>query len=943
MRNKLDGQFNDRESQTRETNDISLESIFNEMNEVVWSASLPDFKLLFATPSIERLTGRALSGLIGKKDWWKYILHPEEQGEYRSFKKALSKNGKFTSRNRIIAKNGEEIHVHLSGKLIYDSENIPIRVDGLLVDRNYHHQIELSLKNELHLQKLLIELSSTYINIDSNELEAAIDRSLSDLGQFVNADRAYVFSYNFSNYTTSNTHEWCAKGVNPEIDHLQEVPLDMIPFWVEKHKQGEPLYVPDVSALPEGEENSLRSILEPQGIKSLITLPMLDKDELLGFVGFDYVRTHYQYSERERKLLFVFVQMLINIHKRQRNARLLIDQEERFKSLISTMNLGLIEVDSRGLISFANMGFLEMAGLSESALIGKPYSILTEKVIHSVPIQSNQPSTYNFMHDFEWSLERNDGSKVWWYISEAPGSDNSRVISVLDITLQKELEFELQQARDVAEAAGRAKELFLANMSHEIRTPLNVVIGSVRELMKQQLDDRQHAFLSHAALASRHLLTILNNVLDVSKIESGEFVLDKRDFDLQHLVSNVMDILRGQAAEKDLRFYLEVDPLIGSIHIGDEIRLRQVLINLVGNAIKFTNNGEVNLQLHRLNADEEGEMVKFTVLDTGVGMSEPFVQRIFDRFSQEQSTANRRFEGTGLGMSIANDIVRLMGSELIVESEKGKGTRCSFVLYLPYGDSSSIPVSLSTVSEGDLKGFKILLVEDNEMNRFIASHSLGFAGCDITEACNGEEAINVLLQNTFDLVLMDIQMPVMDGLEATKVIREKMGLRTPIIALTANAIKQDLQEFLQSGFNDYVIKPYDEDELLRKTAKYFLQSGKKPTTKTTRLLLYSEKKIKELSQGNLEFESNIKSIFVKMTTNIIHELRMARERMDFETIRSNAHKLKPSLEHLSVDALYHIVRSIEKYDEQHTTLETLDEQLNRVYDVLADIHRDFKN
>jgi len=922
---------------------ISVESIFNEMNEVVWSASLPEFRLLYATPSIQKLTGRPAENLVGKTDWWQSILHPSELESIAEISHQLKSKGRFTSRNRIIRPNGSHLRVHMSGKVVFNEANEPIRVDGVMVDRTHHHEAETALINEVRFQKVLIDISTTYINLDTDQLDAAIQNSLNDLGSFVNADRAYVFQYDFKANTTSNTHEWCREGIEPEINNLQDVPIEAIPFWLEKHKKGEPLYVPDVSRLPNSGDYSLRAILEPQGIKSLITLPMLDGNELLGFVGFDYVNDYYEYSERERKLLFVFVQMLINIRKRQLNERIIAEQESKFTNLIDTMNLGLIEVDAEGRIAYVNSGFLQLSGWKQHELAGKRFKSLEKKVTISVPVSGAQHLAEEASGDTEWLVETVQGKPRWWYVSESPRSDAGKVLVFLDITLQKELELELEKARDAAESAGKAKELFLANMSHEIRTPLNVVIGMVRELMKERLNTHQRSIVQQAASAAKHLLTILNNVLDVSKIESGELVIDHRDFNLESVANNVKSILNAEAEEKNLDFQIVVDKALAQAHIGDDIRLRQVLINLVGNAIKFTDEGKVWLTILKLKNLGDHELIRFEVEDTGVGMSEDFIQRIFDKFSQEQSTANRRFEGTGLGMSIANDLVGLMGGELRVQSQKHKGTRCTFELLLPHGDVSRIAGNAVSVHQGDLDGMKLLLVEDNEMNRFIASQSLLLFGCEVDEATNGKEAIDRLSERTYDLVLMDIQMPVMDGVEATRIIREELQLELPIVALTANAFKHDIQRYLDSGFNDYVIKPYEEEELLRKIARYNSSAQSKLNGTLDAVQLYNLQALQTLSRGNEEFVDRMTSIFIELAENSVNALRISRRQTNYHDLRAAAHKLKPSLQQMGIDALYHVIRDIEQFNPHQTPLDVLDKNLERIYTVLSRVVSELKN
>jgi CheY-like chemotaxis protein len=251
---------------------------------------------------------------------------------------------------------------------------------------------------------------------------------------------------------------------------------------------------------------------------------------------------------------------------------------------------------------------------------------------------------------------------------------------------------------------------------------------------------------------------------------------------------------------------------------GDGVRVRQVLINLIGNAIKFTEEGYVKLKLKLIDDDPKVQTLRIEVKDSGIGMSEEFIAHLFDKFSQEENTANRKFDGTGLGMAISRDLVRLMGGELMVESKKGKGTHCWFDLKLSKADQFSGDLFLDSadINEESKKDIQILLVEDNEMNRFIAIQTLKQLNVGLAEATNGREAVEILKRERFDLVLMDIQMPEMDGVEATDRIRRELGLEMPIIALTANAFKHDIQRYLNIGMNDFITKPYEEEVFLKK-------------------------------------------------------------------------------------------------------------------------------
>jgi PAS domain S-box-containing protein len=808
-----------------------LESIFNEMSDVVWSASVPDFKMVFVTPSVSYLYGITIEQWMADSEWWQKAIYVEDRAVVTRIFDSLEKYGEYNEKYRIITPSGNVKWVRNRGKYIYNQNHEAIRLDGVIMDRTAHYQAQENLEQELRLQEALIDIASTYINLDPKDLENTIKGSLEKMGLFVEADRAYIFDYDFEKQTTSNTYEWCQIGISPEIENLQNVPMEFFPQWVTKHQNGEAFYVPNVSALNDETDDGLKSILEPQGIKSLIAIPMLDGKELIGFVGFDSVAHYHDYSLKEQRLLLLFGQMLINIRNRQKWDNQLRLQEEKYRNIIANMNLGLIEVNNQDQILFANQSFCEMSGFSLEELKGKTTDqLLLNNEQRTSIFDTNNQRKKGITDSYELEITNKRGQKKYWFISGAPNYNDKgqRVGSIgvhLDISAQKLLEQDLAKAKTFAEAAAKAKELFLANMSHEIRTPLNVIIGMIRQLSKENLTSEQHTYVQKSESSARHLLTILNNVLDIAKIESGDMEISHKPFSPSALAYNVHSIMYAQAREKNLDFKINVSPQVNSVLEGDEIRLKQVLINLIGNAIKFTDKGDIKLSVELLNESFGKQQLKFEVTDTGIGMSSAFVSKIFDKFSQEFNASNRKYEGTGLGMAISNDLVQLMGGEMTVTSEKDKGTSCIFTLTLLMSKKEAIILNDEMVNAQSFKGMKALLVEDSEMNRFIAIQSLDYLGFETIEAENGKIAIEKVQHESFDLILMDIQMPIIDGVQATIEIREKLKINTPIIALTANAFKHDIDLYLSKGMNDFITKPYDEQDFFRKI-EHVLQLAK---------------------------------------------------------------------------------------------------------------------
>jgi CheY-like chemotaxis protein len=324
--------------------------------------------------------------------------------------------------------------------------------------------------------------------------------------------------------------------------------------------------------------------------------------------------------------------------------------------------------------------------------------------------------------------------------------------------------------------------------------------------------------------------------------------------------------------------------------------------------------------------------------------------KIFDKFSQEQNASNRKFEGTGLGMAISHDLIQLMGGKMEVQSQKGTGTTCSFTLNLPIGHTNNLVTKSQQISANLFKGLKALLVEDNEMNRFIAIQSLDYLGFETFEAENGQKAIEILGNNSFDLILMDIQMPVMDGVEATVFIREKLKINTPIIALTANAFKQDIDLYLSKGMNDFVTKPYDELEFFRKIdhvlSLYLQQSLKDESTGEEDLSkleierkgpLYDLNQLKLISRDNEEFVKKMVNIFISISRENCDMLQKALEKGDIEILNKTAHKIKPSIEQMGISSLKDTVRKLEKYKIENGSEEELNNLVKQLTSTLLEV------
>ncbi|QIH40038.1 PAS domain S-box protein [Flavobacterium sp. Sr18] len=611
-----------------------------------------------------------------------------------------------------------------------------------------------------------------------------------------------------------------------------------------------------------------------------------------------------------------------DISERKQSELSLKHQEEKYRNIIANVNLGLIEIDNNDIIQYVNQTFVLMSGYETKELLGKKTSDFFDysSSFDGIKIKVNK-KVQSDSELFQYPIINKRGELRWWAISRALNyDDNGKLVGSiethLDITKQKQLEIDLESEKTKAENASKAKEAFLANMSHEIRTPLNAIVGFLRELEKQELTELQQKHIKNSTIASKHLSAIINNILDISKIEAGEMHLEDNDFSIENSIKKIITVLGPKAKQKGLNLTTSISSNIYKVLIGDSLRLEQILFNLVGNSLKFTHKGKISINCELISETNTSQELSISVSDTGIGMDDFFIDSMFRKFSQEDKGITRKFGGTGLGMAITKELVGLMKGEIKVESKKNKGTTIHINFRFKKGNKQNLQ-SLETEKKSiKIDNISILLVEDNEMNRMVAQNSLSYFKCKVTEAENGLLALELLRKEKFDIILMDIQMPELDGIETTKIIRKELKLKVPIIALTANAFKSVIYKCKRAGMNDYITKPFEESILIETIAKYTSHINTEITNleNSSTELLYNLKNLQDMSNGNKDFVIKMVAIFINQIIETIRNIDNAILENNFDELARLIHKIKPSIENLAIESIVNDIKYLEKAD-----------------------------
>ena len=642
-----------------------------------------------------------------------------------------------------------------------------------------------------------------------------------------------------------------------------------------------------------------------------------------------------------------------DVTDRRTSQKKIIDSEEKYRGIIENMELGLLEVDNHHIIQRAYSWFCDMTGYTEEELVGQNAVEILLPLQRQEAMDTQDAKRVKGEHSiYETQILKKNGEAIWVLISGAPFYDaQGNMIGSIgihyDITARKKLEKELTDARNQAERAREAEKQFLANMSHEIRNPINAIVGMTNLLYDTQPSTKQLEHLNRIKYASDMLMGLISGILDISKIESGNFELVERQIDIRDALEAIIEIAAFKTQDDDVKLRLEWDEAIDFDIIADPTVLNQIFLNLLNNAIKFTIQGEIVLRCRLLSDTAEGVNLLFIVKDTGIGIPPDKRKSIFESFNQGDKETKLKYGGTGLGLAIVKKLVSKYDGKIVVDSEVGVGSTFQFNCHFKRIKKDQRSLAKKTSFLGKTCD-RILIVEDNQINQAYLSGILENWQIQYDVANHGEEALAFIEKHSYDLVLMDIRMPIMDGYETTIRIRSDhsgQNEQVPIVALTASALVDEKERALSAGMNFHLTKPFTPDQLAHVFKKFNLLVELKENEDTS--FDFGEGLDKEYLRDFYEDDTDraklMFTIFLKNIDGEMADLQSHLEKQEWSALSKIAHKIKPNFAMVGLTEISHLMLELEGVEKDQTPKEEVSEILLKAQELFVEGKKNVEN
>lgn len=900
------------------------------------------------------------SGYIYRNRNWNYILGYEDEDikpDISPLKKIIhhddypmmmnnlnlhleGKSELFKAEYRVKTKEGKWIWVLDTGKITdRDLDNKARRMVGTIIDINERKANEVKLKQQSHLlekalkqQEIIAEISLNFNSL--NDFRTQINNALEIIGRHVNASRVYIFENSTDCTNTQSAFEWCNEGISPRISELKNLAYEHIPSWKHLLENEGRVFSENISELPA----DIFSLLEPQKIKSIIAYPLFIEGKFFGFIGFDECLINRRWTRSELELLRTISSTIANAYEREIIQRSLVESESRNKAILESIPDALFHLNSDGI-------FLNYKNGKQDDKPNLPAMYLNKNVADVFPGElaaKMQKAIHECLKKgncrFDFQVTRED--KTQDYEASMSKMNSSEVIAIVrDVSERKEYERKLNTEKEKAELANKAKSEFLANMSHEIRTPMNAILG-FSESLYHKTEIEQHKKMLKSILSSgKILLYLINDILDMSKIDAGKMKISIQAVNIRHQLIELKEIFREKIDKKGLVFEIKVGDSMPEYLLLDEIHIRQILVNLTGNAVKFTEKGFIMISAEYIQNKNKGDLL-INIEDSGIGIPEADREKIFEAFQQQNPNINKNYGGTGLGLAIVKKLLEQMNGEISLESTLGKGSvfkvRIHNVNVSDYCQKKNEEEYLFTENTQEIlyNNVVMMIIDDVKSNIETIKELVQAPGISFLEAQNGEIALEILNHTKPDIVLLDLRMPGMDGFEVAGQIRKNELLsKIPIIAFTASAFVDDKERIDESGLFDAIIfKPVSKSKLdgaVRQFVSYELIEPK---------IHPEEEKSAALPE---EVLTRLPELVLSLRKNFLPQWELIKNKLVIYKIEEFANRLIEAAKQYKFDPLIQYANQV-KGDLEMFDLEKLDEHLAAFPSTVIEIENLYK-